>query len=146
MTKKLSLTYLLCWVILGRSDKQSESEEKVDLKKGGEMRKIIKRLRFACLSLLFIGFFAVQDAFAEEGSCYLKAANQDVFVIVYDLDRDGNQGAQLWQGRINQNESVKITVPHGRFRYAYNAQPDVDQPLSGGDDRWCNNLNTVLVP
>jgi hypothetical protein len=67
-------------------------------------------------------------------------------LIVFDLDRDGNQGDQIWQGRINRGESVKITVPHGRFRYDYNAHPDQDQPLSGGFDRSCSNLETILVP
>jgi hypothetical protein len=32
------------------------------------------------------------------------------------------------------------------IRYDYNAQPNEDQLLSGGNDRWCNNLNTILVP
>jgi hypothetical protein len=146
MTKKLSLTYLLCWVILEHSDQQSESEEKVDLQKGGEMRKIVRVLSFAFLSLTLTCLFAGQDAAAAEGTCVLKAHTQDVFVIVFDIDDEGNQGRQIWQGRINQGESVKITAPHGRFRYDYNDQPDKDQPLSGGQDRWCNNMNTILVP
>jgi hypothetical protein len=70
----------------------------------------------------------------------------DVFVIVFDMDRDGNQGRQIWQGRINQGESVKITAPHGLLRYDYNSEPDKDQPLSGGIDHGCNNLETILVP
>jgi hypothetical protein len=28
----------------------------------------------------------------------------------------------------------------------YNSQPDKDQPLSGGTERWCSNDETVLVP
>ena len=110
------------------------------------MRKIFWILPFACLYLMFIGFFAGQDAAAAEGTCVLKAHTQDVFVIVFDIDDEGNQGRQIWQGRINQGESVKITAPHGRFRYDYNDQPDEDQPLIGGQDRWCNNMNTILVP
>lgn len=51
-----------------------------------------------------------------------------------------------WQGRIYANESVKITTPHARFVYDYNSQPDKDQPLSGGTERWCNNDETILVP
>ena len=110
------------------------------------MRKICRILPIAFLTVILAGLFAVQQAGAEEGSCYLKANTQDVYVIVFDLDREGNQGRQIWQGRINQGESVKITTPHGRFRYDYNDQPDEDQPLSGGSDRWCNNLETILVP
>ncbi len=110
------------------------------------MRKLYSRLSIALFALILAAVFTGQNAAADEGSCYLKASNKDVFVIVYDMDRDGNQGAQIWQGRLNQGESVKITAPNGRFRYDYNDQPDEDQPLSGGNDRWCNNLNTVLVP
>ncbi|MGD8345058.1 MAG: hypothetical protein PVI38_08125 [Desulfobacterales bacterium] len=87
-----------------------------------------------------------QVAAAEEGACHLKASYTDVFVIVYDLDLQGNQGSQIWQGRINKGASAKITTRHGRFRYDYNDQPDEDQPLRRGDDRPCNDLNTVQVP
>lgn len=110
------------------------------------MKKSHMRLSIALVAFILAATFGGQDAAAEEGTCYLKASNKDVFVIVYDMDRDGNQGAQIWQGRLNQGESAKITAPHARFRYDYNDQPDQDQPLSGGSDRWCNNLNTVLVP
>ena len=110
------------------------------------MKTICRILPIAFLAVILAGVFAGQHAEAEEGSCYLKATNTDVFVIVFDLDQEGNQGRQIWQGRINQGKSVKITTPHGRFIYNYNDQPDEDQPLSGGADRWCNNLETILVP
>lgn len=86
------------------------------------------------------------EGVAAEGTCYLKASRTDVFIQVFDADRQGNQHGMVWQGRINANESVKITVPHGRFRYYFNSQPDQDQPLSGGISRWCNNNESVLVP
>ena len=110
------------------------------------MGKIYRILPIALFTVILAGLFAVQHADAEAGSCYLKANTTDVFVIVFDLDRDGNQGEQIWQGRINQGESVKITAPHGQLRYDYNSEPDVDQPLSGGIDQGCNNLETILVP
>jgi hypothetical protein len=116
------------------------------LKKGNKMKTIYRILPIAFLTVILAGVFAGQHAKAEEGSCYLKANTKDVFVVVFDLDRQGNKGNQIWQGRINQGESVKITTPHGRFIYDYNDQPEEDQPLSGGADRWCNNLETILVP
>ena len=110
------------------------------------MKKIYQALPIAFLILMLTRFLTGQAAAAEEGSCYLKSNTQDVFVIVFDMDKEGNQGQQIWQGRINQGESVKITTPHGRFRYDYNDQPDKDQPLSGGQERQCQNLNVILVP
>ena len=118
----------------------------MDARKGIEMGKSDSLLAITLCALTLAAIFHAEDATAEEGACYLKATHKDVFIIVYDMDRDGNQGAQIWQGRINRGESVKITTPHGRFVYDYNDQPDADQPLSGGQDRWCSNLNTVLVP
>lgn len=121
-------------------------QEKVVFRKENKMKAICRILPIAFLTVVFAGVFAGPQAAAEEGSCYLKATDKDVFIIVFDLDRDGNKGPQIWQGRINRGESAKITTPHARFIYDYNDQPDVDQPLSGGSNRWCNNLETVLVP
>lgn len=110
------------------------------------MKSIFRILLIIFLGIIASGIGSIPQSKADEGSCYLQANNTDVFIIVFDLDRDGNQGSQIWQGRINNGESVLISTPHGRFRYDYNSQPDEDQPLSGGSDRWCNDKETVLVP
>jgi hypothetical protein len=92
------------------------------------------------------GFFPVLRADAEEGTCVLEASNQDVFVLVWDQDGEGNKGRQIWQGRINQGESAKIKAPHAIIRYSYNDQPDEDQPLSGDVSRSCSGGEIILVP
>ncbi len=97
-------------------------------------------------TVMLTGFLSILKADAEEGTCVLKAANIDVFVIVWDQDDEGNKGRQIWQGRINQGESAKITAPHAHIRYSYNDQPDEDQPLSGDVDRSCNGGESILVP
>ena len=98
------------------------------------------------LAVLATTVLSPAEARAEAGTCYLQASETDVFIIVFDLDRDGNKGEQIWQGRINANESVKITAPHARFIYNYNTRPEENQPLSGGIARWCNDDETILVP
>ena len=110
------------------------------------MNKTFKLLSIVFLAIFSTGIVSLPGAQAEEGTCYLQASNTDVFIIVFDMDREGNKGEQIWQGRINADESVKITTPHARFVFDYNSQPDKDQPLSGGTERWCNNDETVLVP
>ena len=111
------------------------------------MKSIFRILLIIFLVIIAFGIGSISQLKAEEGSCYLQANDDDdVSIIVYDLDRDGNQGSVIWQGRINKGESILISTPHGRFRYDYNSQPDLDQPFSGGYDRWCNNKETVLVP
>ena len=110
------------------------------------MNAIYRILPITFLTVMLASLIVGQQADAEEGTCYLKANTQDVYVIVFDLDKEGNQGPQIWQGRINRGETVKITAPHGRFNYDYTYQPGENQPLSGGSARWCNNNLTIQVP
>ena len=109
----------------------------------GKIFRIVYIILFAVMST---GFISILKADAGEGTCIFEASNQDVFVIVWDQDDEGNKGRQIWQGRINQGESAKITAPHGQIRYSYNDQPDEDQPLSGDVDRSCSGGETILVP
>jgi hypothetical protein len=116
-----------------------------DLEKGNQMRSIFRVIFILLFAIMSAGFLSLSGAEAEEGTCILEA-NQDVFVIVWDQDDEGNKGRQIWQGRINRGKTVKITAPHGQIRYSYNDQPDEDQPLTGDTDRSCNGDETILVP
>ena len=110
------------------------------------MGKIFRIVFIMLFTVMSAGFLSIPKADAEEGTCVLEASNKDVFVIVFDADDEGNKGAQIWQGRINQGKSAKITAPHARIRYSYNDQPDEDQPLSGDVDRSCSGGEKILVP
>ena len=105
-----------------------------------------KPLSILLLAVIAVGLVLFSGAGAHAGSCILQATNDDVFVVIYDLNSDGSRRGQIWQGRINAGQSVRITTPHGQFDYDYNSQPDTDQPLSGGTERWCNNDEVILVP
>jgi hypothetical protein len=91
------------------------------------------------------GLAAPQVVHSESGTCILKAISE-VYLEVYDLDRDGNHGPMIWSGRLKDGETVRIEAPHARLRYKYNAQPDQEQALSVGPDQWCESDNTVGVP
>jgi len=82
---------------------------------------------------------------AKEGTCYLKATT-DASVEVYDLNRDGNQGDMIWQGRLKEGQRVLLKAPHARFRCKYNSEPDEQQALSIGPDKWCDGDQNVGVP
>ena len=110
------------------------------------MGKIFRIVFIILFTVISAGFLSTHKADTEEGTCVLEAAHKDVFVIVWDQDDEGNKGHQIWQGRINQGESAKITAPHALIRYSYNDQPDEDQPLSGDVDRSCSGGETILVP
>lgn len=112
----------------------------------GEMNRVFRSLTIFCCSIIFAGLLSAPKASATEGSCYLKALRTDVFVILHELNRDGDKGAKIWQGTIREGQEVFISVPHARFRLYYNDQPNIDQPMSGGNDRWCDGDRTVAVP
>jgi hypothetical protein len=110
------------------------------------MKIFTRFLTILFLAIMAAGYVLIPDVGAEEGSCILQATNTDVFIIIYDMTPDGTQGDQIWQGRINAGQSARIKTPNGRFLYDYNSQPDTDQPLSGGNERWCSNDEVILVP
>jgi hypothetical protein len=116
------------------------------LRKEKKMKRIYRFVLIVFFTVISAGFLSMPHADAEEGACVLEASNKDVFVIVFDQDDEGNKGNQIWQGRINAGESVKITAPHAQIRYSYNDQPDEDQPLSGDVDRSCDGGEKILVP
>jgi hypothetical protein len=82
----------------------------------------------------------------EDGACILKAAHHDVYLNVFEVDPDGNMGPLIWQGRINQGQTARISTAHALFRYFYNAEPDVDQPFRSGGNKACDDLDIVSVP
>jgi hypothetical protein len=110
------------------------------------MKRFTKSLSILFLAMISAGLVSLPGGVADAGSCILKATDDDVFIIVYDLNSDGSRRGQIWEGRINAGQTARIVTPHGQFDYDYNSQPDADQPLSGGTERWCNNDEVILVP
>lgn len=110
------------------------------------MKTIYRLLAFFFFAIILTGLPFASKISATEGSCYIKALRTDVFVILHELNRDGDMGPKIWEGKINEGQEVLVSVPHARFRLYYNDQPDVNQPMSGGNDRWCDGNRTVGVP
>ena len=77
-------------------------------------------------------------------TCFIKANTRDVYVIVYDVDRSGNKGYELWKGWIRQGTERRIDTNTGQIRYYY-ALSD-NQPLSGDIGRLCNRGGSISVP
>ena len=77
-------------------------------------------------------------------TCFIKANTRDVYVIVYDVDRSGNKGYELWKGWIRQGAERRIDTNNGQIRYHY-ALSD-NQPLSGDISRLCNSGGSIGVP
>ena len=83
----------------------------------------------------------VPDAF-----CYLEADSVDVYVIVWEEDRYGNKGRQIWNGIIKQGRRVKIPSRTGSIRYSETIYLEKEDALSGDTSRWCSDGETIGVP
>ena len=110
------------------------------------MLRIRRPLFLFIMAVLVAGCATPSEIDKEEGACYIKAAHGDVYLRVFDVDSDGNMGALIWQGRVNQGQTARIRTSHAYFRYFYNSEPDVDQPFRSGMDKACDDLDTVDVP
>lgn len=110
------------------------------------MKQIGPHLALFFLFALIAGCAATADVETKEGACYLKAEHSDVYLKVFEVDGDGNMGALIWRGRINQDQTARIKTTHAYFRYFYNSEPDVDQPFRSGKDKVCDDLDVVSVP
>lgn len=81
-----------------------------------------------------------------EWYCYLEAGSADVFVIVWEEDRQGNKRQQIWQGIVKKGQRVKIPNRFGSIRYSSTVYTESKDALSGDQSRWCSDANTVGVP
>jgi len=82
--------------------------------------------------------------FAEDNTCWLEAPSQDdVWVIAYDADVDGNRGGVIWQGKIAAGQKIKIDSTDGHIRYDYKLDPD--QPYEGDVSAGCFGQRSLSV-
>jgi hypothetical protein len=71
-----------------------------------------------------IGAFLVLpiEALAQDFTCTIKAGRQDVYVVVTDMDRDGNpmrRRGELFQGMLKPGESKTLKSRFGKLRYSF---------------------------
>lgn len=105
------------------------------------MSKIQKTLSF--IILMGSIFFATSTQ-AEDYSCRILGALQDdVWVIIYDADADGNRGPIIWEGKIEPRQEIPITSTDGHIRFDSTVDPD--QPYGGDQSRGCYNNKRLVV-
>jgi hypothetical protein len=110
------------------------------------MKRINRFIPIIFLAAVIAGCSSTPDVDSDEGACYLKAAQGEVYVKVFDLDPNGNMGALIFQGKIDQHTGTRIKTAHAQFRYYYNPNPSVDQPLRSGPDQACDDHDVVRIP
>ena len=110
------------------------------------MKRLHRFVPIIFFAAVIAGCSSAPDVDSKEGACYLKAAQGEVYVKVFDLDPDGNMGPLVFQGIIDQHTGTRIKTAHAQFRYYYNPNPGVDQPLSSGSDQACDDNDAVKIP
>ena len=98
-----------------------------------------------CILLHFMWISSVlagDDAYSK--TCILEAPPQnDVWVIVYDADDDGNRKNIIWKGKVAAGKSVNITSTEGHIRYQYTY--DENDPYKGDTSLECDQNNSFLI-
>jgi len=94
--------------------------------------------------ILFSSLLFAVHAQAGDNTCRIVAGDQDdVWVIIYDADNDGNPGPIIWKGKIEAGKSIPITSTDGNIRIDYTMDPN--QAYDGALQSGCYGQQTVLV-
>ena len=95
----------------------------------------MKNLNFIIVVVFFLTLSS--QVTAEDSTCWLKApAQDDIWVIVYETNRDGDRGKIIWEGKIVAGEKKQIKSASGRIRYDYAREEG--QPYEGDLGRFCD--------
>ena len=82
--------------------------------------------------------------YAQDNTCYFMAPDlNDVWVIVYEQDEEGNRGKIIFNGKIPAGKSVRVTSSTGLIRYQFKSSSE--EPYEGDLDRSCYQDITILV-
>ncbi len=105
---------------------------------------MFKFKRSFSLFFLVLTFLWTVHANAEDNSCRLMAPEQDdVWVIVYDADDDGNRKQIIWKGKIEAGKQITVNATDGNIRYDYTLDPG--SPYGGDLSRGCHDQKIILV-
>ena len=59
----------------------------------------------------------------ESGHCYFKA-NEDIYLKIYNLDKDGVERWKVWEGHLPEGGTKSFSAPYGQVGYATKKNPD----------------------
>lgn len=105
---------------------------------------VMKKNKFAAMGILLTGFLLAPHVFAADNSCRIMGSLQnDVWVIIYDADSDGNRGPIIYKGKVEAGKEVPIKSTDGHIRFDYTLDPN--QPYDGDLSRACFGNRTIQV-
>ena len=59
----------------------------------------------------------------EGGQCYFQA-NEDIYLKIYNLDKDGVERRAVWEGHLSEGGTKSFNAPYGQVGYATKKNPD----------------------
>ena len=93
---------------------------------------------------LLLSFLWISSALADDNTCWLFAPQEnDVWVIVYKADFEGNRDNIIWKGKIAAGEKIKIDSETGFIRYDYKSDPS--QPYAGDISVECVEQQSFII-
>lgn len=95
------------------------------------------------LAIMTTGLLASPAASADDNTCWLEAANSDMYITVWDLDAEGNEMVKIWQGLLTRADKQKLVTSNGKIRYYINIS---GESSSAGVDKMCRNAETISLP
>ena len=119
----------------------------MDTKIGKEiMNRPLKILLSAAVLFSLLAIYSPVQADTQDYFCYLEADSTDVYIVVWEEDRRGNKGRQIWNGIIKQGRRVRIPSRSGSIRYSSTIYIGKEDALSGDTSRWCSDAESIGVP
>ena len=92
-----------------------------------------------------IGMLFPIEVHAQEHSCQIRASQDNIYLYVRDMDRDGNPTRRIiYRGWLMQGRTLPVKSRSGRITVSYKA--DSDYRGSGRNEEICLNDRIVSLP
>ena len=108
--------------------------------------KIILSTILAIVAVLFANTAIPTEAAANVYTCTIKGGKHNAYVVVTDMDRDGNpmrQRGELFQGVLDPGQNQDLESVHGKLRYSF--KNDMKSRSQGREFAVCKG-NIIRLP
>ena len=108
--------------------------------------KIMMSTILALCALLILNITTPPEADANTYTCTIRGGKQESYVVVTDMDREGNplrQRGELFQGVLKPDQNKTLNSTFGELRYSFKRY---NQSRSQGRIFSDCNGNTILLP
>lgn len=103
----------------------------------------MKRLLPAALLFAAVAVVAVPAAEAIENRCYMEAAENPIYIRVFNANDYGEKTDEIRSGWLEPYQRVPVQSRHGKIIYDYKTAPE--SLFQGSFRRICDEDNTIQV-